>query len=206
MFCSSSAFSISLACFVLSPTPPTCPFVCCLRWPLGSALISFCPEHQSITSNPTCHLSPFPSLHCVTLSLQLVLHLSSHLSPHPPSLSVHTLLSYFPFPIFFLTFILRANTSYPISNFYLSNICLLYKWKCQLCVCLGGSGNLFDLYVALPSNLSDLLKDQHWEKMWAFADCFIHNTLLIVWISCRIGKLSISYELHLEIRLMRCEE
>lgn len=112
-------FHIPYFPFVLSPASASPPSVCCLRWPHGSALISFCPEHQSITSNPTCHLSPFPSLHCVTLSPQLVLHLSSHLSPHPPSLS---LLSYFTIFYFPLTFILsvleRQRFSYPFSNFY----------------------------------------------------------------------------------------
>lgn len=71
-------------CFIsLTTTPSNLPSVYCLSRPLGSALICFCPEHQSITSSPACHLSQFQSVHCVTLYLQLVLHLSSYLFPHP---------------------------------------------------------------------------------------------------------------------------
>lgn len=48
MLRSSSSISAPLFLFVYSPLSP------------GSTLISFCPEHQSVSGRPARHLSPFP--------------------------------------------------------------------------------------------------------------------------------------------------
>lgn len=59
ILCCSSSVCAPLSCFVDTPSQS-----------LGSALISFCPEHQSVSSHPACHLSPSPSAHRPTRSLR----------------------------------------------------------------------------------------------------------------------------------------
>lgn len=94
---------------VFSPTA-----LCCQRWPLGFALISICSEHQSVCSNPTYHLSPFPSMHCVTLCFQsfissAVFHTSSPISQFSMSCSLCKCTR-------------KANMSYPLANLYLLKV------------------------------------------------------------------------------------
>lgn len=76
----------------------------CLTRPLGSALISFCPEHQSITSNLVCHLSPIPSMRNTFPSAGPSSLLPSFISSSQPALS------YFPIFYFLLALILERQT------------------------------------------------------------------------------------------------